>query len=318
MITKSVFPVSVLCLLSFLSFLIFPSETAAQVRLDESRRGFYFGLRAGVSLPGDFESTRTNNGIPTNCDQWLPAETLDDGTRVPLPLSLCAPRVLPASPNSFDLGNGILSGIQAGYALKALRIEVEYFRRSQSGVLLPLTVPGDAKQAEFVERSEKISDFRTDNFFANIYYDFSGRLSPNATPYLGAGAGLTRQRLFYSAASIRTNDRDRMRQLGRNTHAAGLASLADETLSDRMFGFQFVAGVDYAVDKRISAGLQLRYGRTGEFLDGENPWRLLRGHESTVGPTTGTGSELPVQYEIKGSPAHFWGVSLGLRYLVGG
>ena len=315
MTMKTTSAIPVLCMLAFLSF---PPESAALDQEDESRRGFYFGMQAGVSLPGEYETTRTNTGIPTNCDQWLPGETLNDGTRVPLPLSQCAPRVLPASPNVFDLGESTLAGVQAGYALKALRIEVEFFRRGQSGALLPLIVPGDEKQAEFVERSEKISDFRTDNLFANLYYDFRGMLSPNATPYLGAGAGLTRQQMVYSAASIRTNDRDRMRQLGRNTHAAGLASLADATLSDRVFGFQLLAGVDYAMGERFSAGLKLRYGRTAEFLDGENDWRLLRGHESTVGPTSGTGNDMPVLYEIKGSPSHFWGISLGLRYHVGG
>ena len=314
MTAKSTLALTVLCMPAFLSF---PPD-AAMAAENGSRQGFYFALQAGVSVPGDFESTRTNNGIPTNCDQWLPGETLNDGTPVPLPLSECAPRVFPSSPNVFDLGEGMLAGVQFGYALSALRIEVEYIRRGQNGTLLPLVVPGDAKQAEFVERSEKISDFRTDNVFANLYYDFPGALSSNTTPYIGAGAGLTRQRMFYSAASIRTNDRDRMRQLGRNTHAAGLASLADDTLSDRMFGFQVVAGVDYAMDARFSAGMKLRYGRTGEFLDGENHWRLLRGHESTVGPTPGTGSDMPVQYEIKGSPARFWGITLGLRYHIGG
>lgn len=312
---KSAITASFLCMLAFLPF---PSDAAAQAGENGSSQGFYFALQAGVSVPGDFESTRTNNGIPTNCDQWLPGVILNDGTPVPLPLSQCAPRLLPASPNLVDLGNGVVAGIQAGYTLKAMRIEVEYFRREQSGVLLPLIVPCDAKQAEFVERSEKISDFRTDNLFANIYYEFTGRLSPNASPYLGAGAGLTSQRMFYSAASIRTNDRERMRQLGRNTHAAGLASLADETLSDRMFGYQFIAGVDYAMDDRFSVDLKLRYGRTGEFLDDENQWRLLRGHESTVGPTPATGSDMPVQYEIKGSPSRFWGITLGLRYHIVG
>ncbi len=142
-------------------------------------------------------------------------------------------------------------------------------------------------------------------------------LSPKAIPYLGVGVGLARRQMFYSAASIRTNSRERMRQLGRNTHAAGLASLADDTLSDRMYGFQFLAGVDYAMGDRFSAGLKLRYGRSGEFLDGENQWRLLRGHESTVRPTSGTGYDMPVQYEIKGGGSHFWGVSLGLRYHLG-
>lgn len=315
MTMKITSPLPVLCMLACLCC---PSSAAALDREDGSRRGFYFGMQAGVSLSGEYEATRTNTGIPTNCDQWLPGETLNDGTAVPLPLSQCAPRVLPASPNLFDLGNGTLAGVRAGYALKALRIEVEYFRRGQSGALLPLIVPGDAKQAEFVERSEKISDFRSDHFLANIYYDFAGMLSRNATPFLGAGVGFARQQMFYSAASIRTNDRERMRQLGRNTHAAGVASLADATLSDRMYAFQFLAGVDFAMGDRFSAGLNLRYGGSGEFLDGENPWRLLRGHESTVGPTSATGNDMPVLYEIKGSPSYFWGISLGLRYHIGG
>lgn len=317
MIMKTISAIPALCI-CMLAFLAFPPESAALDQEDESRRGFYFGMQAGVSLPGEYESTRTNTrSIPTNCDQWLPGETLNDGTRVPLPLSECSPRLFPGSPNGFELGEGILAGVQAGYVLRALRIEVEFFRRGQSGAFLPLVIPGDAKQAEFVERSEKISDFRTDNLFANLYYDFRGMLSPNATPYLGVGAGLARQKLFYSAVSVRTNDRERMRQLGRNSHAAGLASLADAKLSDRIFSYQFLAGVDYAMDERFSAGLKLRYGRVGEFLDGENPWRLLRGHESTVGPTSGTGYDMPVQYEIKGSPSHFWGLTLGLRYHIG-
>lgn len=314
--TTRAIPVLCICMLAFLAF---PAESAAQDQEDESRRGFYFGMQAGVSVPGEYESTRTNTrSVPTNCDQWLPGEILNDGTPVPLPLSECSPRLFPGSPNGFELGEGILAGVQAGYVLKALRIEVEYFRRGQSGAFLPLVIPGDAKQAEFVERSEKISDFRTDNLFANLYYDFRGMLSPNATPYLGAGAGMAQQKLFYSAVSVRTNDRDRMRLLGRNSHAAGLASLADAKLSDRIFSFQLLAGVDYAVDERFSAGLKLRYGSVGEFLDGENPWRLLRGHESTVGPTSGTGYDMPIQYEITGSPSHFWGISLGLRYRIGG
>ena len=53
----------------------------------------------------------------------------------------------------------MLAGVQAGYTLRAMRIEVEYFHRGQSGVLLPLIVPGDEEQAEFVKRSEKISGF---------------------------------------------------------------------------------------------------------------------------------------------------------------
>ena len=305
--------------LNLLAILTFPPDSTAQNRQDDSLRGFYFGMQAGVSLPGEYESTRTNtSSVPTNCDQWLPGEILNDGTPVPLPLSDCSPRLFPGSPNGFDLGEGILAGVQAGYVWNVLRIEVEYFRRGQNGAFLPLVIPGDAKQAEFVERSEKISDFRTDNLFANLYYDFRGMRSSDATPYLGVGAGLVQQKLFYSAVSVRTNDRDRMRQLGRTSHAAGLASLADAELSDIISGYQILAGVDYALDDRFSAGLKLRYGSVGEFVEGEIPWRVVRGHEPTVGPASGTGYDMPLQYEIKGSPSHFWGISLELRYQIGG
>ena len=38
---------------------------------DEVSRGFYFGAELGVSAARPLESTPTNVGIATNCDQWL-------------------------------------------------------------------------------------------------------------------------------------------------------------------------------------------------------------------------------------------------------
>ena len=65
------------------------------------QNGMYWGIDLGLSLAGDLSSTRTNIGVPTNCDQWLaPSTTLPDGRTVPLPLSdpTCGggPRPLPA------------------------------------------------------------------------------------------------------------------------------------------------------------------------------------------------------------------------------
>ena len=280
-----------------------------------ARQGFYVGADIGVSIPNDLDSTRTNNGISTNCDQWLGEDTLNDGTMVPLPLEHCSPGALPGSPNSFDLGTGFLAGVNLGYAVHDFRLEAEYFRREQSGERLALNVPGDPKQAEFVERSEKISDFRADNFFANIYYDFRHMLSARVTPYLGVGLGIMRVQMDYSGASIRTNNRETLHVLGRNRNAAGLASLADEVLSDTLFGYQWIAGLDYAWSERFSVGLKLRYGDSfSDFKDGDNAWKLLRGHDSTVGPTTATGANLPVRYAIRADDLNFWGISLNLKY----
>ncbi|MCY3727689.1 MAG: outer membrane beta-barrel protein [Nitrospira sp.] len=296
----------------FMMLLLLP---VADVEASDARRGFYFGADVGISLPNDLKSTRTNNGIPTNCDQWLEADTLNDGTTVPLPLEQCSPRNLPGRPNNFDLGTGFLAGVNLGHAWRDFRLEAEYFRREQSGERLALNVPGDPKQAEFVERSEKISDFRTDNFFANVYYDFHNMLSAKFTPYLGVGLGVMRVQMDYSGASIRTNNETTLRDLGRNRNAAGLATLADEVLSDTLFGYQWIAGMDYAWSERFSVGLKFRYGNAfDDFKDENNAWKSLRGHTSTVGRPGTPGYNLPIRYAIQANDLSFWGLSLNLKY----
>ncbi|MDE0485488.1 MAG: outer membrane beta-barrel protein [Nitrospira sp.] len=287
----------------------------ADVEASDARRGFYFGADVGISVPNDLESTRTNNGIGTNCDQWLEGDTLNDGTMVPLPLEQCSPSALPKRATKFDLGTGLLAGVNLGYAFHDFRLEAEYFRREQSGERSALNVPGDPKQAEFVERSEKISDFRADNFFANVYYDFHHVLSPNLTPYVGVGLGVMHVQMDYSGASIRTNNRDTLQALGRNRHAAGLATLADEVLSDTLFGYQWIAGLDYAWSERFSTGLKFRYGDTfSDFEDGNNAWKTLRGHASTVGPPGTPGAALPIRYDIEAKDLSFFGISLNFKY----
>ncbi len=288
------------------------NATASEMQ-GSARRGFYVGADIGVAIPHDLKSTRSNTGIPTNCDQWLDGHTFSDGGTVPLPLSECAPRRLPSSPNNFNLDTGFLAGISIGYALhNNFRIEAEYFHQRPNGERSSLTVSDDPKQAEFVERSEQIGDVRTNNIFANIYYDFTHMLSPRVTPYLGFGLGVTHTEIQYSATSIRTSDRSTLIGLGRNPDAAGTASRANETLSDTTFGYQVMAGLDYALSKRFLAGIKLRYGSAfDDFSDGDKSWKPLRDHASTVGP-----GGAPVRYGIEADALGFWGVSLSLKYIL--
>ena len=44
-----------------------------------------------------------------------------------------------------------------------------------------------------------------------------------------------------------------------NQNLAGTASFEDTTLSDTLWGFQFLFGVDYAMTDAVSLGLKGRY-----------------------------------------------------------
>ena len=275
----------------------------------EAGNGFYLGVDVGAAMPRDLKSTRINIGVPTNCDQWLAGATLNDGTAVPLPVEQCAPRALPASPNKFDLDAGLLAGLNAGYGRGRWRVEAEYFHRRHGGELLPLVVPGDPKQQEFVERSEEIDDVRSHNLFANLHYDFGALGGSKITPYMGFGLGLMRMKMDYAGRSVRTSDRDALLNLGRNPNAAGRLSAADERLSDSLFGFQLLAGFDYALSERRALTVKLRYGGAfGDFKEGGNAWRQLRDHESTVAP-----GGAPVVYDIRAGSPRFWALSVGFK-----
>ena len=252
-------------------------------------------------------------GIPTNCDQWLPEALLNDDTTVPLPIDQCAPRALPASPNTFDLGAGWLAGVNAGYSMGRLRFEAEYFHRRHGGETLALVVPGDPKQREFAERSESIDHVRGHSVFVNLYHDFRGPRPSwperRVVPFVGAGVGWMRTGIDYAAISLRTSDRDALLDLGRNPNAAGTTSRADAALSDSLPGYQLLAGFDYALTERQALTFKVRYANAfGDFEHLGNSWVSLRDHASTVGP-----GGAPVRYDIGARNLGLWSVSVGLK-----
>ena len=278
---------------------------------DEAERGFYFGADFGLSAARQIESIRTNVGIPTNCDQWLDPVIID-GEQLPLPADQCEPRNLPSSASEFDLGTGLLAGVNIGYArFGPIRVEVEYFHRRHDGEKVSLFVPGDPKQKEFSVRDEEIGRLRTDNFFANLYYDFLNPGASALTPYVGVGIGMSRVEIDYSATSIRRGV-DALRALNPPRHpgAANLVSHGNEDLSDWLWGYQLIAGLDYALTKKRLLTLKLRHGKNlQDFRDDGNLWRSLRGHASTVAP-----GGAPVHYGISARSPLFWALSLGLKF----
>lgn len=285
--------------------------------------GFYVGLEAGAALARTLSSTRTNVGVETNCDQHLVNEdrsmprtyVVDPKSRerllVPLPAADCQPRPLPRAASEFEPGAGILAGASAGYAGSGLvRFEIEYFFRRQGGDRADLVVPGDSKQREFVERSEEIGAIRTHNLFVNFYHDFRGAASQELTPWIGTGVGAARVALDYAATSIR-GSADALRALGRNPNAANTTSRADDTMSDWLWGYQLMAGLDYALSARHVLTAKLRYGGFfTDFEDGGKSWKPLRGHASTVAP-----GGAPIHYGIEAEGFGFFAASAGIKFL---
>ena len=298
-------------LASVLAVTLLPAATP--VAAGQAGSGFYIGVEGGLSFGRDLESTRTNIGVPTNCDQWLGSERLNDGTMVPLPLDQCAPRGLPASPNNFELSSGWLWSVNAGYSVGRWRVEAEYFQRRHGGETLALIVPGDPKQPEFVERNERIDPLRGHNVFLNLYHDFQGsrvaRRGRRAVPFLGVGVGWMRTQLEYDATSIRTSDRDVLLGLGRNPNAAGTTSRADAELTDDLAGYQLLTGLVLALTERHALTFKVRYADAfGDFESLDNAWQALRDHDSTVGP-----GGAPVRYGIQARNLGSWSVSVGLK-----
>ena len=80
-------------------------------------------------------------------------------------------------------------------------------------------------------------------------------------------------------------------------------------MSDTLFGYQALAGVDYQVSEPLTIGLKFRYAMFGEFED-ESVYKRLRGHDPVVGnPPT-----MPATYYIRTDDIQFWGVSLNMKY----
>ena len=79
-------------------------------------------------------------------------------------------------------------------------------------------------------------------------------------------------------------------------------------MSDTLFGYQVLAGVDYQVSDPVSIGLKFRYADFGEFED-ESAYTKLRGHDSVAG-----NPPVPVTYYIRTDDIQFWGVSLNMKY----
>ena len=282
----------------------------------EGRDGFYLGAELGLADAATLESSVSGVNHPTRCDRLLyggnpPAFTATDPV-----CTDSTPRSL--TNNGFELDTGFAAGLAAGWRRGAWRFELEYLHRQHGGETRPLRTPAAntalaGKSAEWAETpTERVSKFRADQLFANVYRDFAG--ASKWTPYLGAGLGFAETRLRYSNRFLRKSLPEYADIAGtgltaadRPPAAAGTLSYLDTKVEETLFGFQLLAGADYALAERTSIGAKARWARFEELEEGA-VWNQIRDHA----PVQADGVT-PFTSVQKFDDLEYWAVTIALK-----
>ena len=308
-----------------------------------AKDGFYIGGDLGIAVAPEMDMKGNDNDYDTQCDIHVNPrrfQTTDN------PGGLESPKDCSDVPterqtlwfhNGIDGGSGILAGASLGYRMGSFRAEAEYFYRgttydstaASTIVKDPETTRKVREELDALDGS--VDDVLSHNFFANLYYDY--RSDSKFTPYVGFGVGFARVSLDYFGVFKRKANPGAIKTFkrvdadgnalsdqacldnsncaeadGLNTRLSGTTTIGRAKLSDTLFGYQVVAGVDYQVSEPVSIGLKFRWADFGEFEDGRE-WDQLRSH-----PSTNLRPGDPVRYKMMTDDIQFWGVSLNMKY----
>ena len=288
-----------------------------------AKDGFYMGMDLGVAIAPDMDVT--TGGL----DDWsssVGSSGVECDRKIYPPPdrpAACSDSPRPWGPleESFDGGAGILAGVSLGYRfMENFRVEGEYFYRGTSydSTAVPRSASYNAAtDSNFDIVQDAVDSVFSHNFFANLYYDF--RSDSKFTPYVGIGVGLANVSVEYRTLWHRTTDIDSIDAKDREfasgpagdalyQRLAGRLTTDSATLSDTLFGYQALAGLDYQVSDPVTIGLKFRWADFGEFED-ESAYDRLRSHASVAG-----NPPVPVTYYVKTDDIQFWGVSLNMKY----
>ena len=334
---KGTFPLLVLVIATLATWAVAPGWV-------EAGSGFYVSGDLGINIASGMDTTGTSNDRPSVCDEYInplydEVENSDakDSNGKLYSEYKCTGSDRGAGgrwENEFEGATGILAGAAAGYSfagqnpnspLGGLRVELEYFYR-QSNYDQTADIPfgvgpqGDKLRDEIRQATDRIGSITSHNLFGNLFYDFVN--TSRFTPYIGVGGGVGFTDMEYGSVWVRNEDSKKADDSYRITTGEGLpnydairrelaktVSSAQATLSDVLYGFQVLFGVDYAVTEATSLGLKGRWVRFSSFSD-DFIWYPLRSHEPNL---RRNGSE-PVSGRFKTSDLEFFGVSVNLKY----
>ena len=294
---------------------------------------FYVGADIGLADSRALSSKVFGRSNPTRCDVLM----YGDEARPSLAIAN-DPACGESNPRKkwdsrFDAGSGLAAGAHAGYVHGRFRLEFEFMHvepdTASSPIITASTHPGlaskDREWSETAPPYEWVSDFRLQHYFANVFYDFASE--SKWTPYVGIGAGLAYARMQYERRFLRkTEDEgyldvapdvlapqlrygwDEDSWLEWRENAAGTLSHMDTKLSDMLFGFQLLAGVDYALTNQTSVGVKARWAQFDKFRD-RAPYAQIRSHE----PVHADGVT-PFVDQVKIDNIEYWAVTLSFKH----
>ena len=231
--------------------------------------------------------------------------------------------------NKFDGSKGILAGVALGYRLWdkyqdsawiRFRAELEYFYRAteydQTSSLLDASgASGDKLVQEILTATDSIGSLTSHNLFGNLYFDFPN--SSQFTPYVGIGVGVGFTDMDYGGVWARNPDPNAITtgaglpnvdEIRRNL--AGSTSSARNKLSDKLFGYQLLFGLDYALTESITLGVKGRWVNFESFSSGGVVWDPLRSHQ----PNLRENLSEPVSGAIKTGDIEMFGFSAIIKY----
>ncbi len=300
--------------------------------LTAAHADFYVGADLGLADSHVLDSTSFGTSRPTRCDVLM----YSDATRPTGAIAndpACGTVDSKTKWNSrFDTGSGLAVGLHTGYVRDRLRFELEFMHVKPGSASHPIitasTHPGlaskDREWSEAAPPHEWISDFRIRQYFANLFYDFS--LESRWTPYIGIGAGWARVKMQHKRRLLRKTEDEGYLDVASDVpeaqseygwkpaswfewreNAAGTLSAMDTELSDTLFGFQLLAGVDYALTDRTSVGIKARWSQFDNFKD-YAAYDLIRDHA----PVDVDGVT-PFGDQVKMDNIEYWAVTVGFK-----
>ena len=306
--------------------------TLGMTLLTAAHADFYVGADIGLAASRTLDSTVSGQSNPTRCDVLVYSDaTRPSGAIGNDPACSDVSRKEKWS-SRFDAGSGLVAGLHAGYIRDQFRFELEFMHVKPGSASHPVitasTHPGlaskDREWSETAPPYEWISDFRIRQYFANVFYDFA--TESRWVPYVGVGAGWARVRMQYERRLLRkTEDEgylnvspdvpeaqegygwDDGSWLEWRTNAAGTLSSMDTELSDTLFGFQLLAGIDYALTDRTSVGIKARWAQFDDFKD-DAAYDQVRDHAPVY-----VDGVTPFVDQVKMDNIEYWAITVGFK-----